>query len=51
MSVSTYDTVNYFAFSEIVYFRTLLFHTKEDLLNAAQAKITVTNIFTQRCHH
>lgn len=51
MTVSIYNTDNYFGFCQIVCCRTLLFHTKEDLLNVAQDKITVTNTFTLRCHH
>lgn len=51
MTVYIYNTDNDFAFCQIVCCRTLLFHTKEDQLNVAQAKITVTNTFTLRCHH
>lgn len=50
MTLCVYNTDNYFAFYQIVSCRTLLFHTKEDLLNVAQAKITVTNTFTPHCH-
>lgn len=51
MTVYIYNTDISFAFYQTVCCRTLLFHTKEDLLNVAQAKITVTNTFILRCHH
>lgn len=51
MMMCMYNIDNYFTFYQIVCCRTLLFHTKEDLLNVAQAKISVTNTFTLRCHH